>query len=97
MDRASPFLRLTLRSSACPHSRPASRGTTDDGLAVLQGMLLKPTEQSCRSSTNVNLLAQIWNRLFGFGEFKICLVGLDNAGKTTVLFQLYVRSTRFPW
>jgi len=32
------------------------------------------------------LLAKLWN-LFGNEEHKICLVGLDNAGKTTILYQ----------
>lgn len=32
------------------------------------------------------LLAKLWS-LFGNEEHKICLVGLDNAGKTTILYQ----------
>merc|ERR1712025_725731 len=32
------------------------------------------------------LLAKLWN-LFGNEEHKLCLVGLDNAGKTTILYQ----------
>lgn len=34
------------------------------------------------------LVSSLWRRLFTYREFKICLVGLDNAGKTTILFQL---------
>jgi len=32
------------------------------------------------------ILAKLWS-LFGNEEHKICLVGLDNAGKTTILYQ----------
>jgi GTPase SAR1 family protein len=34
------------------------------------------------------LFSSLWQRLFGYKEFKVCVVGLDNAGKTTTLFQL---------
>lgn len=37
------------------------------------------------------LMSSLWRRLFTFKEFKVCLVGLDNAGKTTILFQLCVK------
>ncbi|GAB5371039.1 hypothetical protein AAMO2058_001545100 [Amorphochlora amoebiformis] len=37
------------------------------------------------------LMSLIWKKLFASSQkFKICLVGLDNAGKTTVLFKLHV-------
>lgn len=36
------------------------------------------------------LFSSLWRRLFAFKKFKICLVGLDNAGKTTTLFQLHM-------
>lgn len=38
-------------------------------------------------------MSSLWRRLFTYKEFKICLVGLDNAGKTTILFQLSDAST----
>jgi signal recognition particle receptor subunit beta len=34
------------------------------------------------------LFSSLWLRLFGQKEFKICIVGLDNAGKTTCLYQM---------
>ncbi|KAG0178050.1 ADP-ribosylation factor-like protein 5A [Apophysomyces sp. BC1021] len=30
----------------------------------------------------------LWNRLFSKAEVKIIIVGLDNAGKTTILYKL---------
>jgi len=36
------------------------------------------------------LFSSLWKRLFAFKQFKICLVGLNNAGKTTTLFQLHL-------
>ena len=35
-----------------------------------------------------SLASALWSRLFGVGEFKIVMVGLDNAGKTTLLHML---------
>jgi len=35
------------------------------------------------------LLTRLWNRLFGSpNEYKILILGLANAGKTTILYQL---------
>ncbi|KAL1921521.1 uncharacterized protein VTP21DRAFT_11237 [Calcarisporiella thermophila] len=34
------------------------------------------------------LFSRLWKKLFSKEEFKIVLVGLDNAGKTTVLYKL---------
>mmetsp|Transcript_33267 Transcript_33267/g.54958 ORF Transcript_33267/g.54958 Transcript_33267/m.54958 type:complete len:183 (-) Transcript_33267:362-910(-) len=36
------------------------------------------------------VFSSIWQRLFGTGEYKIVMVGLDNAGKTTVLYRLHL-------
>jgi signal recognition particle GTPase len=36
------------------------------------------------------LFTKLWNRLLGDQEVKIVIVGLDNAGKTTTLYKLYV-------
>eukprot|EP01006_Ploeotia_vitrea_P044299 TRINITY_DN66823_c3_g3_i1.p1 TRINITY_DN66823_c3_g3~~TRINITY_DN66823_c3_g3_i1.p1 ORF type:complete len:183 (-),score=56.22 TRINITY_DN66823_c3_g3_i1:803-1351(-) len=36
------------------------------------------------------VFAKLWRRLFGAQQFKICIVGLDNAGKTTTLFKLHL-------
>ena len=36
------------------------------------------------------LFGKLWERLFGEEQVKICIVGLDNAGKTTTLYKLYV-------
>jgi ADP-ribosylation factor-like protein 5B len=32
----------------------------------------------------------LWNRLFSKTQVKIIIVGLDNAGKTTILYKLQV-------
>jgi len=34
------------------------------------------------------LFAKLWNKLFNYAEFKVVIVGLDNAGKTTTLYKL---------
>jgi len=34
--------------------------------------------------------SRVWRRFFSFPQFKIILVGLDNAGKTTILFHLHL-------
>jgi len=36
------------------------------------------------------IFSTFWRRIFGYQEFKVCIVGLDNAGKTTILFQLHL-------
>lgn len=33
------------------------------------------------------VFSSLWQRLFGSGEHKIVMVGLDNAGKTTILYR----------
>ena len=35
-----------------------------------------------------NLLARLWQAAFGAAEFKIVFVGLNNAGKTTIVYRL---------
>eukprot|EP01083_Nonionella_stella_P042526 114840_1 len=36
------------------------------------------------------LWSMLFRRLFSYKEFKICLVGLNNAGKTTTLYKLHL-------
>jgi len=36
------------------------------------------------------LFAKLWQRLFKHNQYKIVIVGLNNAGKTTVLFKLHL-------
>ena len=35
-----------------------------------------------------NFLSSVWTKLLGHGDVRILMVGLDNAGKTTILYQL---------
>jgi ADP-ribosylation factor-like protein 5B len=37
-----------------------------------------------------SLLGAVWSRLFGSDEYKIVMIGLDNAGKTTILYRLHL-------
>lgn len=40
------------------------------------------------------LFSSLWNNLFGSGrELKIVMIGLDNAGKTTVLYRMSLGQT----
>ena len=54
------------------------------------------TRRPHRTAAMGLLMSSLWRRLFTFKEFKVCLVGLDNAGKTTILFQLCV-ATAAAW
>lgn len=39
------------------------------------------------------LISAIWDRLFGSkNDYKILILGLANAGKTTILYQLYKKN-----
>ena len=44
-------------------------------------------EINCSDCVKQNLLYSLFSNLFIFAEHKICMVGLDNAGKTTILYQ----------
>lgn len=35
-------------------------------------------------------LSLLWDRVFGAEELKVCIIGLDNAGKTTLLYQMHL-------
>ncbi|KAI3386824.1 hypothetical protein SNEBB_002731 [Seison nebaliae] len=39
------------------------------------------------------LVSTIWNALLGKKEYKVIIVGLDNAGKTTILYQYLLNDT----
>lgn len=41
-----------------------------------------------RPGTMGMLMAKLWSSFFGLEEFKILIVGLNNAGKTTTLYKL---------
>ncbi|EME29656.1 ADP-ribosylation factor-like protein 5B [Galdieria sulphuraria] len=34
--------------------------------------------------------AKLWRKLYRIQELKICMIGLDNAGKTTILYRLHL-------
>lgn len=36
-----------------------------------------------------NLLSGLWNSLFGEKETRVLILGLDSAGKTTILYRLH--------
>ena len=36
------------------------------------------------------VVSSLMNRLFGSGQYKIVMVGLDNAGKSTILYRLHL-------
>mmetsp|Transcript_5317 Transcript_5317/g.13449 ORF Transcript_5317/g.13449 Transcript_5317/m.13449 type:complete len:181 (+) Transcript_5317:26-568(+) len=36
------------------------------------------------------LLSKLWEKLFSKGNYKIIIIGLDNAGKTTTLYKLHL-------
>lgn len=42
----------------------------------------------CRSATMGNMFAGLFKNLFGKKEMRILMVGLDAAGKTTILYKL---------
>lgn len=35
------------------------------------------------------LFSRVWQAFFNYDEFKVIIVGLNNAGKTTTLYKLY--------
>jgi len=36
------------------------------------------------------VLSSFWSLFSGYKEFKVCMVGLDNAGKTSILYRLHL-------
>ena len=43
----------------------------------------------CAREAMGNLLSGLWNSLFGEKETRVLILGLDSAGKTTILYRLH--------
>ena len=41
--------------------------------------------------------SSLWASLFGQKELKICILGLDNAGKTTIMYKMTLGSVVACW
>lgn len=88
------------RQSSATHSNDADLSTHAHprrlrSLASLSHAASKLRSALARPLVAMGLLvSSLWRRLFTYKEFKICLVGLDNAGKTTILFQLHMGEVR---
>jgi len=82
--------RLSSRSSvrgflSCPSERRSERGDVTY-LPVVCGRRLYPYQYGLPAITMGLLFSKIWS-YFGTEEHKIVIIGLDNAGKTTILYQ----------
>lgn len=53
-------------------------------------LLSRPTELLCAEGRMGALLSTLYSYWWGGREYKIVMVGLDNAGKTTILYKLHL-------
>lgn len=86
---ASPHCARSARLRWTSSPQEACRDTTRDPTASQPNSARGPTGPSMGQ-----LFSSLWGSLFGGGrELKIVMVGLDNAGKTTVLYRMSLGQT----
>ena len=73
------FLPPTRRGAPGSCRRGCARGTAAPSVAPLPPAVLGSMGAG---------FSYLYNRIFGGGEYKVVMVGLDNAGKSTILYRL---------
>jgi ADP-ribosylation factor-like protein 5B len=99
-DFSFPFLLSPSSSSFYPSPSPPRRSDSEPPLPGLAGDILPrstrtPTAASRGSDLRQGVrmgawMSRVWFVMFPAKEYKIVVVGLDNAGKTTTLYKLHL-------